>query len=73
MLASEQQAHEVGDGTNFVIVFAGMLLHKAEGLLRMGTMTSTPFCSGSLGSLPPTPLSPCHIIVVYLPVRDIVR
>jgi T-complex protein 1 subunit theta len=36
VLASEQQAHEVGDGTNFVIVFAGMLLHKAEGLLRMG-------------------------------------
>lgn len=36
VLASEQQAHEVGDGTNFVIIFAGMLLQKAEGLLRMG-------------------------------------
>jgi len=36
VLASEQQAHEVGDGTNFVIIFAGMLLQKAENLLRMG-------------------------------------
>jgi len=36
VLASEQQAHEVGDGTNFVIIFAGALLHKAEALLRMG-------------------------------------
>lgn len=36
VLASEQQAHEVGDGTNFVMIFAGMLLQKAEGLLRMG-------------------------------------
>lgn len=36
VLASQQQEHEVGDGTNFVIVFAGALLQKAEGLLRMG-------------------------------------
>eukprot|EP00040_Diaphanoeca_grandis_P025446 m.140983 g.140983 ORF g.140983 m.140983 type:complete len:546 (+) comp30155_c0_seq1:162-1799(+) len=36
VLASEQQAHEVGDGTNFVVIFSGMLLQKAEGLLRMG-------------------------------------
>eukprot|EP00039_Didymoeca_costata_P000229 m.44647 g.44647 ORF g.44647 m.44647 type:complete len:545 (-) comp10133_c0_seq1:3963-5597(-) len=36
VLASQQQEHEVGDGTNFVIIFAGMLLHKAETLLRMG-------------------------------------
>eukprot|EP00041_Stephanoeca_diplocostata_P010625 m.169219 g.169219 ORF g.169219 m.169219 type:complete len:552 (-) comp18235_c1_seq1:421-2076(-) len=36
VMSSEQQAHEVGDGTNFVIIFAGMLLQKAEGLLRMG-------------------------------------
>lgn len=35
VMASEQQAHEVGDGTNFVIIFAGMLLSKAEGLLNM--------------------------------------
>merc|ERR1719473_1364496 len=27
---------EVGDGTNFVIVFAGALLEKAEALLKMG-------------------------------------
>lgn len=36
VLASQQQEHEVGDGTNFVIVFAAELLKKAEGLLRMG-------------------------------------
>lgn len=36
VMASQQQEHEVGDGTNFVIVFAAELLKKAEGLLRMG-------------------------------------
>jgi T-complex protein 1 subunit theta len=36
VLASQQQEHECGDGTNLVIIFAGMLLQKAEGLLRMG-------------------------------------
>jgi len=36
VLASQQQEHEVGDGTNFVIIFAGALLQKAEGLLQMG-------------------------------------
>ena len=29
------QEQEVGDGTNFVIVFAGALLEAAEELLRM--------------------------------------
>lgn len=28
VLASQQQEHEVGDGTNFVIILAGMLLQK---------------------------------------------
>lgn len=36
ILASQQQEHEVGDGTNFVIIFAGKLLEKAEALLKMG-------------------------------------
>jgi len=36
VLASQQQEMEVGDGTNFVILFAGMLLEKAEALLKMG-------------------------------------
>lgn len=36
VLASQQQEMEVGDGTNFVIIFAGMLLEKAEALLKMG-------------------------------------
>lgn len=36
VLAAQQQEQEVGDGTNFVITFAGKLLEKAEHLLRMG-------------------------------------
>ncbi|KAJ3286574.1 T-complex protein 1 subunit theta [Borealophlyctis nickersoniae] len=36
VLASQQQEAEMGDGTNFVTVFAGELLQKAENLLRMG-------------------------------------
>jgi chaperonin GroEL (HSP60 family) len=35
ILASHQQEHEVGDGTNLVIIMAGKLLEKAEALLRM--------------------------------------
>lgn len=36
VLASQQQEAEVGDGTNFVIIFAGKLMEKAQGLLHMG-------------------------------------
>ncbi|CAH3025748.1 unnamed protein product, partial [Porites evermanni] len=36
VLASQMQEQEVGDGTNFVLVFAGALLDAAEGLLRTG-------------------------------------
>ncbi|CAB4014706.1 T-complex 1 subunit theta isoform X1, partial [Paramuricea clavata] len=36
ILASQMQEQEVGDGTNFVMVFGGQLLAKAEELLRMG-------------------------------------
>ncbi|XP_043266576.1 T-complex protein 1 subunit theta [Venturia canescens] len=40
VLASEMQEAEVGDGTNFVIIFAGALLEAAEELLRLGITTS---------------------------------
>lgn len=40
VLASEMQEAEVGDGTNFVIIFAGALLEAAEDLLRLGITTS---------------------------------
>jgi T-complex protein 1 subunit theta len=40
VMASQQQEAEMGDATNFVIVFAGELLRKAEELLRMGLKTS---------------------------------
>jgi len=36
VLASQSQEQEVGDGTNFVIVFAGELLANAESLLKKG-------------------------------------
>ncbi|OQV25256.1 T-complex protein 1 subunit theta [Hypsibius exemplaris] len=36
IMASEMQEREIGDGTNFVLVFAGALLDQAEELLRMG-------------------------------------
>ncbi|TPX41148.1 hypothetical protein SeMB42_g05711 [Synchytrium endobioticum] len=36
VMSSQQQEAEQGDGTNFVIVFAGELLQQAEHLLKMG-------------------------------------
>ncbi|KAJ3271254.1 T-complex protein 1 subunit theta [Terramyces sp. JEL0728] len=36
VMASQQQEAEMGDSTNFVVVFAGQLLQEAEYLLRMG-------------------------------------
>ena len=35
-VARDFPAAQVGDGTNFVLVFAGALLEHAEELLRMG-------------------------------------
>lgn len=35
VMALQQQEQEVGDGTNFILVFAGALLEHAEMLLRM--------------------------------------
>lgn len=40
VMASEMQDAEVGDGTNFVVIFAGSLLEKAEELLRLGITTA---------------------------------
>jgi len=40
VMGASMQEREVGDGTNFVVTFAGELLHKAENLLRMGLHTS---------------------------------
>lgn len=45
ILASEMQDSEVGDGTAFVIIFAGALLENAEELLRMG-VTPTEVADG---------------------------
>jgi len=36
VLAAGMQEAEVGDGSNYVVVLAGELLHQAESLLRMG-------------------------------------
>lgn len=35
-MASEAQEQEIGDATNLVLILAGELLKKAEGLLVMG-------------------------------------
>lgn len=35
ILASQMQEQEIGDGTNFVIIFSGALLEGGEDLLRM--------------------------------------
>ena len=35
-LAAKTQESEVGDGTNFVIILGGELMHQAESLLKMG-------------------------------------
>ncbi|KAI8898583.1 chaperonin Cpn60/TCP-1 family [Globomyces pollinis-pini] len=40
VMASQQQEAEMGDATNFVVVFAGQLLQEAEFLLRMGLHTA---------------------------------
>lgn len=45
VLASRMQEQEIGDGTNFVIIFAGALLEGAEDLLKMG-LTPTEVTEG---------------------------
>ena len=35
-MASDMQEKEVGDGTNFVLIFGGQLLQNAADLLNMG-------------------------------------
>lgn len=45
VLASQMQEQEVGDGTNFVIMFAGALMEHAEELIRMG-LTPVEVCEG---------------------------
>lgn len=40
ILANQQQEAEIGDGTNFVVIFAGPLLEEAEELLRLSVTTT---------------------------------
>ena len=40
VMAATMQEYETGDGTNFVVTFAGELLLQAEDLLRMGVHVS---------------------------------
>uniref|UniRef100_A0A4W5LSQ3 Uncharacterized protein n=1 Tax=Hucho hucho TaxID=62062 RepID=A0A4W5LSQ3_9TELE len=47
VMASHMQEQEVGDGTNFVLVFAGALLELAEELLRMGLSVSECVCASA--------------------------
>lgn len=45
VLASQMQEAEVGDGTNWVVIFCGALLDAADDLLRLG-VTVTDICDG---------------------------
>ncbi|KAK3854846.1 hypothetical protein Pcinc_038701 [Petrolisthes cinctipes] len=45
VLASQMQEQEIGDGTNWVIMFAGALLEGAEDLIKMG-LTPTDVADG---------------------------
>ena len=45
VLASQMQEQEAGDGTNWVVIFAGALLEAAEDLIRMG-LTATDVAQG---------------------------
>jgi len=45
VLASQMQEQEMGDGTNWVIIFCGALLEAAEDLIRMG-LTPTDVAEG---------------------------
>jgi len=45
VLASQMQEQEMGDGTNWVVMFAGALLEYAEDLIRMG-LTPTDLAEG---------------------------
>uniref|UniRef100_A0A0K8TSQ8 T-complex protein 1 subunit theta n=1 Tax=Tabanus bromius TaxID=304241 RepID=A0A0K8TSQ8_TABBR len=40
VMGSHMQEAEVGDGTNFVVVFAGALVEAAEDLIRLGVTTT---------------------------------
>ncbi len=40
VMAATMQESELGDGTNFIVTFAGELLLQAEDLLRMGVHVS---------------------------------
>lgn len=40
VLASQMQEAEMGDGTNWVVIFCGALLEEADELLRLGVTTS---------------------------------
>lgn len=75
IFASQQQEHEVGDGTNFVVILAGKLLDKAEVLLKMGLSTAEVIegferaCAEALEVLPKLV---CHTVKDYRNKEEVV-
>lgn len=67
VMASHMQEQEVGDGTNFVLVFAGALLELAEELLRMGLSVSE---ASKLGHCAPPPPPFLNIIQMITSVES---
>ena len=61
VMASQQQEQEAGDGTNFVIAFAGALCEQAEELLRMGVSVSEVIAGYELAAKKALEILPCEL------------
>lgn len=76
ILASQMQEQEIGDGTNFVIIFCGALLEAAEDLLRMG-LTPAEVSEGYELALQKAleilPSLVCHEIKNYKDEKEVVK
>ncbi|KAI8833726.1 chaperonin Cpn60/TCP-1 family [Chytridium lagenaria] len=66
VLASQQQEAEMGDQTNFVVVFAGELLQQAEYLLKMGLHPSEVVDGFDLASKKSYRNSPEYLLLILL-------
>lgn len=71
VMASQQQEQEAGDGTNFVIAFAGALCEQAEELLRMGVSVSEVIAGYEMAAKKALEILPCKWLYKYIKVLDV--